>query len=95
MKQEEAYEKDMNIRLKKWEAKIDELEAEMSKADAQNRESYYKEIEHLQELQHNVHKKLESLKHAGKESFNDIKTGVENAVKDLEAAVDSAVSRFK
>jgi flagellar hook-basal body complex protein FliE len=95
MEQQEAYEKDMIIKLKKWESKIDELKAEMDKADAQARESLYKEIEKLQELQRKAHEKIDALKQAGKESFNDIKTGTEKAMKDLEEAVGSVLSRFK
>jgi Skp family chaperone for outer membrane proteins len=95
MEQQEAYEKDINIKLKKWEAKIDELKADMDKVGAQKRESYYKELERLRKLQHKAQEKLESMKHAGKESFKDIKSGVNNAVKDLGEAVGSAFSRFK
>jgi len=95
MEQQEAYEKDMNIKLKKWEAKVDELKADMDKADAQTRESLYKEIEKLRELQRNAREKLDSLKRAGEGSFNDLKSGVDKAVKDLEEAVGSALSRLK
>lgn len=95
MEQQEGYEKDTNIKLKKWEAKIDGLKAKMDNADAQTREFIYKEVERLQELQHRAQEKLQSLKHAGKGSINDIKKGVENIVKDLENAVGNALSRFK
>jgi len=95
MEQQEAYEKDVNIKLKKWKAKIDELKAEMDKADAKNRESLYTELERLREMQRKAQEKLESLKQSGEDSFDDMKRGVENAVKDLEEAVGSAFSRFK
>jgi hypothetical protein len=95
MKQHEAYEKDMDIKLKKWGAKIDEMKANMDRADAKTRESYYGEIERLRALQHKAREKLESMRHAGKESLLDIKAGVEKAVKDLEDAAGSALSRFK
>jgi hypothetical protein len=95
MEQQEAYEKDMNIKMKKWGAKIDEMKARLDTADAQTRQSLYREIENLRELQHKAQDHIESLKHSGRESFNDVKVGVENAVKKLEEAVGSALSRFK
>jgi Skp family chaperone for outer membrane proteins len=95
MEQHEAYEKDMNIKLKKWEAKVDELKADMDKADAQTRESLYKEVEKLRDLQRNAREKLDALKRTGQGSFNDLKAGVDKAVKDLEEAVGSALSRLK
>jgi phage tail tape-measure protein len=95
MKQQKVYKKDINVKLKKWGAEVDELKAKLDTADAQTRESIYKEVERLQELQQKAKDKLRSLKHAGKESFDDIKTGVENAVKSFGEAVDSALSRFK
>lgn len=95
MKKHEAYEKDMNIKLRKWGAKIDELKAEMDRADAKTRESIYSEMEKLQEMRRKAQEKLESLKNSGKDSFKDLKTGVDNAVKDLGEAVGSALSHFK
>jgi hypothetical protein len=95
MKKHEAYEKDMNIKLRKWGAKIDELKAEMDRADAKTRESIYSEMEKLQEMRRNAQERLESLKNSGKDSFKDLKTGVDNAVKDLGEAVGSALSHFK
>jgi hypothetical protein len=95
MEQQEAYEKDINIKLKKWGAKIDSLKADMDKADAETRKSLYTEIEKLQSLQNQAEEKLASIKNEGKESLNDLKSGVEKAVQDLGEAVGSALSRFK
>ena len=95
MELQESNERDIDVKLKKWEAKIDELKAVMDKADAKTRESIYKEVERLMKLKHKAHEKLDSLKHAGKESINDVKKSVENAMKDLENAVGRALSRFK
>ena len=92
---QEVYEKDMHFKLKKCEAKIDELKAKMDEADAQTRESIHKEMENHQDLQYRAQEKLKSLMQVGKKSFTDIKTGVENAVKDLEGAVGSALLRLK
>jgi len=95
MEQQESHEKDTEVKLKQWEAKIDELKAVMDKADARTRKKIYKEVERLIKLKHKAREKLELMKYAGKESINDVKQGVENVVKDLENAVSRALSRFK
>lgn len=95
MEQQESHEKDTEVKLKQWEAKIDELKAVMDKADAKTRNKINKEVKRLIKLKHKAREKLELMKYAGKESINDVKQGVENVVKDLENAVNSALSRFK
>jgi len=95
MKNQESHAKDTEVKLKQWEAKIDELKAVVGKADAKSREKIYKEVERLIKLKHKAREKLELMKYAGKESINDVKQGVEKVMKDLENAVSSALARFK
>ena len=52
MEQQESHEKDTDVKLKQWEAKIDELKAVMDKADAKTRNKIYKEVERLIKLKH-------------------------------------------
>jgi hypothetical protein len=78
----------MEAELKEWSARLNELKAKASKAAAQGRVEYQKQLETLQSKHDAAASKLAELKSAGEDRWESLKAGVEGAWNELKAAVD-------
>jgi chromosome segregation ATPase len=91
----EAYQQKIEAQLDEWNAEIDRMKARASKAEADAKLEYDKQIKELRLKQQAVQEKLRNLKDAGEDAWEDLKAGVELAWESLGEAIKSANSRFK
>ncbi len=91
----QTYQEEMEAQLRKWEAKLAELEAIASRASDEAAQEYDAELELLREKRDAARKKLSELKSAGGVAWKDMKSGLDSAWSELEEALSDAASRFR
>ncbi len=91
----EAYQEKLSAQLDFWRAKIDQLEGQARKADADARIRYNEQLEDLKAKQSAAEARLEELKTAGDDAWKDLRGGLEDAWRKMDDSTDSAVKRFK
>lgn len=90
----EAYIDNMAHQLKKWSARIDELESRTGQAAADVKAGYVRTIADLKVKRDILAGEIRDLKESGGEAWENVKTGVDNAWEDLKNAVHAAKERF-
>lgn len=91
----QTYQEEMEAQLRKWETKLNELEAIAAQSTDEASDQYDAELEMLREKRDVVRKKLSELKSAGGVAWKDMKTGLDSAWSELEQALTDATSRFR
>lgn len=89
-----AYKAKMQAQLDEWSAEIDRLQARASKASAEARIDYEKEIDELKRRRKTARDRFEELNKAGEAAWEDMKDGAENAWAAMSNALRAAQSRF-
>ncbi len=95
MNDREVYIDKMKAKLDEWNADINKLQAKANGAEADMKQKYDQEIQHLKEQREEAADKLAELQKAGDGAWKDLKSGMEDAWNSLGKSVDSAFSRFK
>jgi len=87
--------------IQKMKAKLDELNAEVSRLEAKTRGAeanlrlkYHDEIQNLKARREEARAKLAEFKQAGDSAWEDLKIGIQGAWDILEEAIKSAKERF-
>ena len=80
--------------LDKWDADIDELEAQTQKAKADLESELEDQITSLKVKRDIAQLKLSEMMDASEEAWEDFKTGAEEAWADLRSAMEKARSHF-
>jgi len=86
MERKDMYAGKMEVRLRRWGAKLDRLAAKAEAAGAETKSEYHKGLLDLKANYHAAETKLAELKAAGEERREIVKVGVENAWSELEIA---------
>jgi uncharacterized coiled-coil DUF342 family protein len=88
--------------IEKMKAKLDELNAGISRLEAKARESdsdlrikYEDEVQKMKQRRSEAKAKLDEFQQAGKDAWQDLKTGLQGAWDSLDSAIKSANERFK
>jgi hypothetical protein len=91
----EAYQNQIEAKLKGAGQKIDELRARAAEIKEDMKEEFNQQMEELKKKQEMASKKSDELKASSGKAWEDIKSGMEAAVEDLDQAYQKALSRFK
>ncbi|MDX1573849.1 MAG: coiled coil domain-containing protein [Methylophaga sp.] len=94
MKEKEAYQQKVQIKLDDFNVEIEELIAIAESVDTDTKLEYYEEIEELQILQNRIRQKLENLRQAGSDAWEDLVTDIDSAMETLSNSIDTASARF-
>jgi nucleotide-binding universal stress UspA family protein len=95
LEKKEAYQGKVEIQLKEWGAKIEELKAKTQKSKADLKSKYEKQIEDLQAKQTVVQQKLRELRESGEEAWEGLKIGIEKSLDELKGSLDRAFLTFR
>jgi chromosome segregation ATPase len=90
-----AYQEKIEVQLKEWRAKIDELKAKAETSKTELKMKYEKQIEDLRAKQEVVQQKLHEFKESGEETWEEIKTALEKGLNELKDSFDRTVSKVK
>ncbi len=85
----------LHAKLDEWNSRIDQLEAQMERMDADARAAQMERIQAFRNKRDYVLRKLEAFSRAGDDAKQDLKQGVILAVDSLKEAFSSAASRFR
>lgn len=91
----DAYVKKLELQLKDWEAKLDELKTKASEAKDEVRADYKKQTAALGRKLTAARKKLQALKDAGEGAWQEMSDGVEKAWSEMKKAIENAVQKIK
>ncbi len=94
MKEKEAYQQKVQVKLDDFNVEIEELIAIAESVDTDTKLEYYEEIEELQILHNSIRQKLENLQQANSDSWEDLVTGIDSAMETLSNSIDTAAARF-
>ena len=89
------YVRDMEAELKELDARLDVLESEAEKADAESTIGYGEQIYELREKREHLRDMIADLEKAGEGDWKDLKREVDEAVLDFKTALDVACTRFE
>ena len=88
------YIEKLKNKLDEWDADIDALEAEMSRAKADLKFEMRDQLSAIRLKRDNARLKLRELSGAGEEAWVDLKAGAEDAWNSLREALEKARSHF-
>lgn len=95
MNPKDAYQQKLQAQLDEWNAKIKQLEARMSQANADAKIQYQEQLEELKAKQAAARDKLDELSAASEDAWQDMKQGFEDSWSRLSDAIQSAYNRFR
>ena len=95
MKTKDAYVKKVQAQLDELDADIKKLKARADKAGANAQLEYKKQIETLKRKQQKAGDKLAELKASSDDAWEDLREGLDAAKTSLSSAIKSATARFK
>jgi nucleotide-binding universal stress UspA family protein len=90
-----AFQEKIEVQLREWGAKIEELKTRAEKSKADLKIKYEKQIQDLQVKQAVVQQRLRELRESGENVWEELKTGVEKSLDDLKGSLDHALLTFK
>ena len=90
-----AFQQNLEVRLKEWDAKLAAIAAEAQGAKAEIRAKVFGEIKVLSQKRAAAQVALRELRQRTEDTWEDLKTGVEKTWEEMHEALDRVVSRFK
>ena len=93
--EKKAYQEKIDVQLKEWGARIDDLKAKAEKSKTEIKTKYEKQIEDLRAKQEVAQRKLGELRESGENIWEGLKTGLEKSLDELKDAFDRTISKFK
>jgi chromosome segregation ATPase len=95
MEEKNAYIKKFNARIQELQADLDKLDAKAHKSEADMRIKYENEINQLKQKQTEAQAKLEEIKNASEDAWTEFKAGADKAYEDLKSSWKAAWDKFK
>ena len=89
-----VYEQKYQAKLDEWNAEIDKLAAKARQADADARIEYEKQIQTLRDYRRDAEQRLNELRKSGEDAWRDVREGAEKAGDEMERALKKALVRF-
>lgn len=90
MNDKSAYAKKFEAQLDEWDAEIDKIEARARQAGADAQIEYQRQLDELRRKRGRARQKLDELESAGQEAWEEIRQGLEAARTELSDALKSA-----
>jgi hypothetical protein len=90
-----AFQQELEIQLKDWEAKLEQLRAKAKDAKADIRAEFEIQLEALAAKRALAQEKLRELRLHGESAWEDLKGGADKAWSELREAIERAASRLK
>ena len=95
MSKREKYINKIAEKLKKWDARIEELENKAEKAKDEVKDEYHEKIEELKKKQSKARQNLEKIRNASDAAWQEMKEGLDTSLKILNKSVKDAFKKFK
>lgn len=95
MSDKDLYQQKMQARLDEWNAELDKLRAQASRASAERKQQLKKEIEALEGKIDDGKKWLDELAEASEDAWDSIKKGMDSAWDSIRSSFSDATSKFK
>ena len=93
MNSRKAYEDKLKAQAQEWTAKIDQLKAKASQADADARLEIQERIKDLEDARNDAEGRLEELASAGEDRWQDLKKTADDAVAGVERKLSEALDK--
>lgn len=95
MTEKQAFQQKLEVQIKEWDAKLEELKSKAQEAKAEIRADYEKQLETLASKRDLARAKVLELRQRTEDAWEDLKGGTENAWDEMRKALDHIASRFK
>jgi hypothetical protein len=90
-----AYQRTLEAKLKKWDAKLERLKAKAQATSAEIRDDFELQLEYLAGERALAQEKLQELRQHGEWAWEDLKDSANQVWSDLREALERSASRFK
>ena len=91
----EAYQQKFAAQLKEWDAKVDQLSAQVKVASADSRIKYENELEALRTQRAAVQTHLAALGTRSEHAWEDLKQGAEKTWAEMNKTMESIAAHFR
>jgi hypothetical protein len=91
----DEYVNKMKAQLGEWSSKIDKIQAQADKAEADAKIKYHEELNQLRNHKEAALEKLDKVTSASENAWEELKTGLDNSWDELKIGIESAASKFK
>ncbi len=94
MERRNAYEDKLRAQVEEWNAKLDQLRAKASQADADTRIEIQERIRELEKARENAQGELEALTKVGEDAWDKAKKKADDAVATVERKLSEALEKL-
>ncbi len=91
----EQYQEKLELQLKEWKGKIDQLNAKAGKIEEGAKIKFEDQMAKIKTQHVVLQTKVQALKESSSSAFEHLKTGVEGAVNEFKKLIDSSDSNKK
>ncbi len=95
MTTKQAFLQKLEMQLKEWDARFEELKGKAKKAKAEIRADVERQIAFIADQRAAAHEKMLELRQRTENTWEELKSGMEKTWRDLHDTLDRFVSRFK